>query len=496
MLEQVHIAFQSGAFPDDRIRLFGARGREALSGLFELELLFACEEQDLTPEDIDRLLGAPCAVALGPDPGDVVHGLLRRIQALDTAGVRTQRYVATMVPTAWLLTLARSNRIFQNLTVPAMVELILGQYGLVAGEDFEVLLAGSYLPREYVVQYEESDWDFIQRWLEAEGIYYFFDHGGEGDKLVLTDSNSFAAPIAGPSSIRYRKRNDLATGGESTVWEWTLVQQRTPARVAVFDYNYRTPLVRLLGQATIDEQRGFGSVMIYNEHFKTNEEGNDLAKTHAEGFACRRRVFSGWTDCSRFRVGHVFELADHYASANDGQYLITAIRHRVGLAFDGSGGDLGAGGDSTSVEHYKAYFEAIPIAVPFRPERVTPWPRIHGIMHGHVDEDTAGEYAQIDEYGRYKVRVPLDAGNLGGSQASRWIRMAQAYSGTNYGAHHPLHRGAEVLLAHIDGDPDRPIIMGTAPHSTTGSPVSKTNLTQSVIHTPSGLRVEFEDLQK
>lgn len=492
--EQLNIAFASGAFPGDRIRLFRASGREALSALFEMELLIAREEGGFSEDELDQLLDAPCAVALGPDPGDIVHGILRRIEVADTSGTLAPRYLATMVPTVFLLTLARTSRLFQNMSVPDIVSSILTQYGLAAGRDFRLNLSGSYAPLEYVVQYEESDWDFIQRWLEAKGIYYWFEHSSEGEALVISDSNSFATPIAAPSQISYRSQNDLATDGISTVWEWILVKKRLPARVAVFDYNYRTPHVRLVAQAPVDAAYGFGSVMRYNEHFKTVAEGEATAKLRAERLLSERRVFSGWTDCARFRVGQCFKLADHYDSANDGEYLITAIDHSVGMSLLDHGQD--AGSHTQEVEHYKARFEAIPLATQYRPDLVTPRPVVQGVMHGHVDEDSAGEYAQIDEQGRYKVRLPFDSGNQQGGLASRWIRMAQSYSGTNYGSHYPLHRGAEVLVAHIDGHPDRPVIVGTVPHAHTTSPVTSVNLTQSVVHTPSGIRIELEDLQE
>ncbi|MCC7389850.1 MAG: type VI secretion system tip protein VgrG [Phycisphaerales bacterium] len=493
ILNEFNIAFVSGALPRGRVRLFGVEGHEELSSLFSFELFLAREEGGFSDEELDALLHAPCAVALGATPGDVVHGVLSRIRTLDTSGTRPPRYVATMVPPVWALTLTRSNRIFQNLTVPDLVALILTQYGLKPGEDFDVSVAGGYLPREYIVQYEETDWDFIQRWLESEGLFYFFEHGGARNKLVITDSNAYATPIAPPAAIRYRARNDLSSGGVSSVWEWTLDQRRIPARVAVFDYNHLFPQIRLVGKATVDARRGFGTMMYYNEHFLSVEEGTAIAGIRAERHLCERRVFAGWTDCPRFRVGHVFELTDHHDGSGDGEYLITAIHHRVGIERPDPDRDIEHRGEV--IEHYKARFRAIPEAVQFRPERRVPWPVIHGVMHGHIEADTAGEYAQIDELGRYKVRMPFDSGNAVGSQASCWIRMAQPYSGPGYGSHYPLHKGVEVLVAHIDGDPDRPLIVGTVPHGRTVSPVSKLNATQSVIQTASGIRIEFEDLQ-
>src|SRR5262249_23709591 len=145
------------------------------------------------------------------------------------------------------------------------------------------------------------------------------------------------------------------------------------------------------------------------------------------------------------------------------KYLITAIEHRVGfpVLWDGDGSDGEAG---EAPQRYAARFEAIPLGVEFRPERVTPWPTIHGTMHAQIDADTSGQYASIDAEGRYKVRMPYDMNLNKGGKASRWIRMAQPYAGAGYGQHHPLHKGTEVLITHIDGDPDRPIITGAVPN--------------------------------
>ncbi|MFO0756817.1 MAG: type VI secretion system tip protein TssI/VgrG [Byssovorax sp.] len=491
-LEGIQIAFVSGGLPDEIIDLRGVWGRERLSRLFEFDVILSRRAGPFSDDELDELLKAPCALALGPRPGDVVHGLVERVELIDATRNVAARYLARIVPTVWTLTLARSNRIYQDTTIPKMVEDILKMYGLVKGKDFNILITGSAPEHEYVVQYEESDWDFIQRWLEHEGYFYWFEHGKDGEKLIIADENADTTPIDDPSAISYRERNNLSTGRIATVWSWNLLQRRIPARVAVFDYNYRTPNIPLVATADIDTQRGFGSVFFYGEHFKDKAAGKVIAKARAERIQTERRTFTGRTDCSRFRAGHHFELENHYEASFDARYLITSIEHRVGYPVRADEGD--EGGPLAPVR-YHAKFEAIPMDVQFRPERVTPWPRIHGILHGHIDADTAGDFAQIDSQGRYKVKLPFDVSGRKGTKSSRWIRMAQPYSGAGYGSHFPLHKGTEVLLAHIDGDPDRPIIVGSVPNPHTVSPSTTTNATQSVIHTASGIRMEMEDNQ-
>ena len=367
--------------------------------------------------------------------------------------------------------------------MPAIVEAILGQYGFTSGKQFSIMIEGGK-EHEYVVQYEESDWDFIQRWLEWEGYFYWFEHHADGERLMIADQNSDATKIAEPHSIAYRDRNNLITGGESTIWDWTFDQRRIPARVALVDHNYRTPHIPMIATAETDTDAGFGSVMIYGDHFKDVDAGKDLAKRRAERIVCGQRTFRGKTDCARFNVGHSFELNGHFQTDNDGPYLITAIDHVGGVGDDSHLSQEG---------QHNAYFECIPMDVPFRPARLTPWPRITGIIHAHVDADGSGEFAQLDDKGRYKVRMPYDSIENRGTGASRWIRMSQPYSGSGYGSHFPLHKGAEVLIAHVDGNPDRPIIIGAVPCAHTPSPSTSANATQSVIQTASGIRMEMED---
>lgn len=486
-LEGIDIKFTSGSGVDD-LQLRGVWGRERISRLFTFDLLLSRAKGPLSDDELDELLKSPCAISLGGKPGDVVHGVLESIDALDQISGVAARYVARLVPSVWLLTLGRASRIYQDTTVPDMIQLILGWYGMHEPKHYNILVNDQVKSpkREYIVQYQESDWDFIQRWLENEGFFFWFSHQAEGEMLIIADDNGDASKIEDPEKVAYREMNNLSTGGAATIWDWKLHQRRVPARLALMDYNYRRPDVPLAVNTPIDVERGFGTVVQYGEHFKDNAVGSAIANLRAQRIACERRIYSGVTDCSRFRVGHTFKLDNHYESHNDREYLITAIEHRVGQPFHH---------ESEAPQRYTATFEAIPADVAYRPERITPWPRISGFIHAHVDSDSEGDYADLDAEGRYRVRMPFDMTLKKGTAASRWIRMAQSYAGAGYGSHYPLHKGAEVLVGHVEGDPDRPIIVGSVPNAHTLSPATRTNASQSVVQTASGIRVEYEDLQ-
>lgn len=493
----IQLGFMTGAFPEDPtgIHLLGVSGTEALSQLFSYDLLLSRPAGPLTDDELESIVRYPCAIALGPSVAEVVHGLLIEIEHLDATRYVAPRYVARMVPQLHLLTMGRRSSIYQQQTVLEMAELILTSHGLTKGTHFEIKIAKPERSpkREYMVQYQESDWAFISRWLEHEGYFYWFRHDKRGATLVIADSNDDASLIAAPTEVAYRERNNLATDGLSTVFDFRVHQQRVPAKVTVVDYNYRQPAERLIVTEPVADS-GFGNVFTYDNHFKTKLEGKELALARAERFRAVQRTVSGATDCSRFRVGHKFELENHHHSAYDGSYLLTKLDLKVGYEVHNA---RAASTEAVSeTQHvFTCRFEGLPSAVEYRPERTTPWPTVPSFITGHIEADTAGDHAQIDKQGRYKVRLNFDTGTTRGLPASRWIRMAQPYSGAGYGSHFPLHKGTEVAIAHADGDPDRPLIIGATPNPHTLTPVTSSNATQSVIQTASGIRVELEDFQ-
>lgn len=480
-LEGIDIAFVSGAMPDDSVELRGLAGREKISRLYEFDLVLWRPTGPFTDAELDDLLKAPVAIAMGPDEADLVHGVLQSIEAVDSPSGVAPRYFAKLVPQMWLLTLARTNRVFQNLSVHDIVREVLTGYGLVEGTHFDI--HGEGKKREYVVQYEESDWDFVQRWLEREGLFYWFEQDPKNARLVVADENGVAQEIPSPKTLSYRESNNLSTGGAATIFDWHLRQKRTAARVALIDHNYEQGEPFISGKSDVDADRGFGTVFSFGENFTDDDDGNKLAALRAERLFCERRIYSARTDCSRMRVGKTFELSNH---RDDGDYLITSIEHQVGHPLYGRGHEP---------QRYLARIEAIPKTVPFRPARLTPWPRIDGILCAHIEADGDGAYAQIDDQGRYRVKIPFDLSGKTGSKASVLVRLAEPYSGAAYGVHYPLHKGSEVLLAHIAGDPDRPIILSAIPNPRTPSPVTRANATQSVVRTASGIHTEMEDLE-
>jgi type VI secretion system secreted protein VgrG len=491
----VRLGFHSEA-PQGEVplSLVGVRGHEEISRLFELELLFFRARAALTDEQLDGLIAEPCVVALGTGAADAIHGGLSAIEHVSGTPDRGHVYRATMVPHVAQLTIAERSAIYQDTSVPDLIRTILRSYGLEEGDDFVVLLnhQDKSPKHEYVVQYQESDWDFIQRWLEHEGFFYWFTHT-DGVKLVIADDNADATAIASPETLSFRERNNLLAGEAASVWSFYATRTRVAKTVTLVDYNHRRPRDLLVARQPV-EKGTFGNAFLYGDHFKDMDVGKALAKVRAEELAAAHYVVKGVTDCERMRVGHTFELENHYHADYDGKYLVTSTDFLVGVDPRLSAEQLATEG--LRQVGYQSTFTAIPHQVPFRPRRRAPWPSIHGVMHAHVEADTSGDYAQIDGQGRYKLKLPFDVGASHGTASSRWVRMAQPSAGAGYGSHHPLRKGTEVLVAHIDGDPDRPVILSAVPNAATPGPVVDANASQSVVRTPSGIRVIMEDDQR
>lgn len=346
--------------------------------------------------------------------------------------------------------------------------------------------------REYVVQYEESDLDFFQRWLEHEGVYYYFEHRDDRERIVFGDSTAGYATLR--ASYPYRPSGRGSDGARDEVVR-RLVRRvtRLPKEVVLHDYNWRTPDKKQLGAPAKVFDRGQGVHREYNDHFKTKAQGEALAKVRSEELTCREELFSGVSSIATFRPGHVFDMTEHPNGKLNQGYLLLEVRHSATQPQTGSGG--------AGEVKYENSFTAISAEKVFRPARETDWPSIHGVMHAFVDSTEADAvYADLDDQGRYRVRLPFDEdfAKHADGKGSRFVRMAQPFVAAPgeqpaSGFHFPLRKGTEVLISHVDGDPDRPVILGAVPNPDFQSPVNADNRHLSALTTPTGNQIVIDD---
>lgn len=503
--DPVIFTFTSKAAPE-QFKVWKFSGREEISRPYRFDIDLTADDPDL---DLENLLYAPATLTI--EKGDAVRkvqGIVAECRLLDELPHRQYHYQVVLRPRLWLLSLNLQNQIYMGLSVPEIVQQeIEGHtakgstkpaFAGLAGDDYEMLLTRKYPgkatdngektamvvspAREYAVQYNESDLAFISRLMEHEGLFYFFRHEEEREKLIISDNNVHFPAIQGDGAVAYRPASAQARSGDEAVLSFAGATRRIPRKVILKDYNYRKPGIELKVEADVDTQ-AHGLVYCYGDHFKTNEEGKVLAAIRAEELICAKRRFSGTSDVIRLLPGHRFKLEEHFRKNFRTEYLLTRLQHTGRQPLEGMEEKAFYGND----------FGCIPAEVAYRPPRRTPKPRIHGLMTARVDGALDDERAQIDGEGRYKLTMPFDLSDPDAGKASRYVRKAQPYGGCDMGMHFPLLKGTEVVCSFVNGDPDRPIIAGAVPNPEEQSVVTSQNPTRNVIKTASGVLFEIND---
>jgi type VI secretion system secreted protein VgrG len=431
---------------DDALLLRGFSGEEAVSAPFRFSLDLLSEDPAI---DAAKLLRSPATITVVlPDGKErIIHGRITRFAELGQgAGSSLTAYRAQLEPWLWFLSLSTECRIYQDLTVPEIVEQVFRDQGY---QDFEIKCVKSYPKREYCVQYRETHLNFVSRLLEEEGIYYFFTHSKSKHVLTLADDASAVKPCAGQATARVVtqegswQREDVVTGFERE-------HAAHAGKVALRDFDYLQPSLKLEGSVS-----GDGQEEIYDYSFpgnyRTLDDGERLARLQLEEQEQWGEVIRGDGTVRAFQSGCRFELKEHYRSAANQAYLLLSVRHSARL------GGFAAGDDTTF--DYRNQFQAIPASVPFRPPRVTPKPVVQGSQTAVV-VGKSGEEIWVDKYGRVKVQFHRDRVGKKDENSSCWVRVATTWAGKGWGAIQLPRIGQEVIVDFLEGDPDMPIITG------------------------------------
>ncbi|PKN09836.1 MAG: type VI secretion system tip protein VgrG [Deltaproteobacteria bacterium HGW-Deltaproteobacteria-8] len=493
MAEQIKpkFVFESKALDRNTFSVVKFAGTEGLSSLYRFDITLISKQADL---DLAEILQNPAEFTIKRSDGDIpFRGILSSFEQLQQAGEYVF-YRAELVPKLWWSTLTQHNQIFLNKTAQDFLNDVLKDGGLKQGLNYDFKLQGAYPSWEYICQYGESHFSFVSRWLERDGMYYYFEQTDQGEKMVITDTHISHSVMSEGTSLIYSPPSNMDhIKREEVVKNFMLKQQPMPKKVLLKDYNYRKPSLEMMAEAIVSPN-GFGEIYIYGEHFQTPGDGEKLAKVRAEEYLCREKVFHGVSTVPYIRTGYIFELKDHYRQDFNQRYLTIEVTHEGSQeAYLISGLGLHLAKDEDRL-YYRNSFSCIPATTQFRPERKTEKPKFHGSMNAKIDASGSGQYAELDSQGRYKVVLPLDTSGRSGGKATAWLRMAQPYSGSDHGMHFPLHKDTEVLLTCIDGDPDRPIIQAAVPNPETPSQVTDSNQTQCLITTGGQNRIHMEDV--
>jgi len=463
----------------DFFQVINFEGREALSECFRFQVKVITSETSI---EYEELVGKPAYLSLKTDEESCFHhGIILDYEQIP-AGENKSVLILTLVPEFYKLQYSKNNRVFQNLNVIDIVKKVLTDHSIPQNE-LVVETTGNYPPLEFVIQYNETDLNFIQRLLETAGLFYAFDNSESDHALVLSDKSTSREYNPIHPEVLFQIKDGLVKNENHTIHYLSKKNFLHTASESYKDYNYTQPAADVYGN---EEGEGIGKNFTYGENIKTAEQATQVSKIRNEFNQQTKILVSGESDCQAFTCGKKVKITDRTGSNLGGEYFLTEVLHQG----DQEASILGQGKDPG----YTNTFKGIPANQIFRPARRTPKPVVPGVIPVKVD-GPEGEYAFIDEEGRYRVKFPFDLESTNSGEASLPIRMTQPYTGDNYGIHFPLHTGTEVMVGFENGDIDRPIGLGSPSNPLNLSPVSNKNKSESVTRTASGNQLIFDDLK-
>lgn len=422
--------------------------REQLGRLFSIEAEFSSTDPDIKFDDI---VGHPVVVRLAlPGGGDRFwHAFVARFQYVGTTE-RFSHYRALLMPWLWALTRSSDCRIFQEQAIPDIVQQVFRDRG---SKDFLSSLSGTYPALEYCVQYRETDFNFVSRLLEREGIAYYFKHTKDKGTLVLADEKASYEPAEGYADVLFRPGGGDEVQQEA-VKTWVVEHEVQPTQYALTDYNPLRPAESLLRTAQIERGHGINDRQMFDYPgvFSAPAEAERISRLRLEELHVGCEVARATGTVMGLGAGHLFKLKDHPRAEQNAEHLVTSVT----LQFDAGEFDTG---DATP-PRYACEFTAIPSTQAFRPARTTPKPVVHGPQPA-VIVGPAGEEIHTDEHGRVKVYFFWHREGKGDDTSSCWVRVAQGWAGKKWGAVFLPRIGHEVLVEFLEGDPDRPIVTGS-----------------------------------
>ncbi|MFA4526831.1 type VI secretion system tip protein TssI/VgrG [Xanthomonas perforans] len=409
--------------------------------------------------DLRALLGKPMAVKVTSPQGYVrhYHGIVAEAEQTgfeQIEGLRYATYAFSLVPKLWLLGQRRDCRIYKNKSVPELVRALLADVGCT---DVKLRLSASYRPREYCVQYRESGLDFVSRLMEQEGIYYYFEHSASTHTLVLADSLGGHEAVAPFAQIPYCPPGQKGSRMKDAITDWSLARSAHSTRVRLDDYDYLKPKASLRVNETPAESSGpaLGELEVFDypgEHLDV-AAGRRHAQVRAEALNVAQAQYQGWTDACGLQVGALFKLRDFPLAEHNQEYLVTSANTELVEVDYVSGGE-------TVAEPFASTFRALRSRQPYRSPQTTPRPSIAGLQTAVVDGKTPEDIA-VDQHGRVQVNFFWSPPGTPNADCSCPVRVAQAWAGKRWGAQHIPRVGQEVVVSFLEGNPDRPLIIGS-----------------------------------
>jgi len=487
---------------EDVLLLRRFRGGEPLGRLFEYELDLISERGEIRLEDV---VGHNVTVRVQQSQeGEprYFNGFVSRFTVGRPLGATTE-YEATIVPWLWFLTRTSDCRIFQEMTTADIIKEVFRGHGFT---DFEDRLTGTGRTWEYCVQYCETDFSFVSRLMEQEGLFYYFLHEDGKHTLVLADAASPHDAAVGYEEVMYRPPTSSLREKE-TIRRWTMSQRVQPGTYSHSDFDFKKPATSLLASAKIERPYATPDFEMYEYpgEYVEPADGEAYARRRIEAYHIEYEAARGEGDVRGITTGRRFVLTGHPREDQCKRYLVTGteIEATSDLYESGPGGAAGGPDEGQEADDGEASFTvrftAIDLYHPFRLRRTTPRPMIRGPQTAIV-VGPAGEEIHTDEYGRVKVQFHWDRYSKADENSSCWIRVAQLWAGRNWGGMFIPRIGQEVIVEFLEGDPDRPLITGRVYNGRSMPPYElPANMTLSGVKTNSSKggqgfnEIRFED---
>ena len=478
---------------DDVLLFRGMSAREEMSRLFEYRLDLLSAKDNISLDDI---LGKNVTVkfVLPSDSFRYFNGYVTRFAQNGMYG-RYNRYSAIVRPWLWFLTRTADCRIFQDMKVPDIIKAVFADHPTA---DYQLELTGTYRKWGYCVQYRETDFNFVSRLMEQEGIGYYFKHTDGHDTLILTDSASKHSPVSGYEKLSYIKPNEQVKPGFEHISQWTFGREIQPGAYVHDDYDFERPSVELKTNKTLP--RGYSpsdyEVYDYPGDYIQIPDGNQYAAVRIDELGAQYQTAHGSTNAKGFSVGALVTLKDHPRDDQNAEYLV------LGATYDLSFGDYEALPEAAGTS-YQCGFVVMPSSQQYRPRRLTPKPFVQGPQTAVV-VGPGGEEIYTDKYGRVKVQFHWDRRGKKNENSSCWMRVSYPWAGKAWGAIAIPRLGQEVIVSFLEGDPDQPIVTGRVYNAEQMPPYDlPANKTQSGVKSRSSKggtaanfnEIRFEDLK-
>ena len=456
----------SSPLPKDELLLTSFEGVDQISSPFEYQIEVLSKNHSITP---DQLIGKTVDVTIQNDQKPVFNGYVSRFVYGEVLADNLRSYRLTMVPWLWFLSKNNNHRIFQEMATKEIVTQVFKDLGF---NDFDFKATGNPKKREYCLQHNESDFNFVSRLLEEDGIAYYFEQKKGSHIMHIVDAAN-AYQVCAETDLTYSKGNQPNT--QLTRWEH--VYDFRKGKWSLNDYDYANP-TKLQLQTTASTSK-FANVKNY-EHYEYTPYHDfsgikDLTVKRIESEETPLNIIEASSDCSSFYAGGKFKLSKHAIKAEQGSYIITVIRHKVSDRSYLAGANEGE-------SKYENDIVCIPDDVHYRPPltHVKPW--MQGPQSATV-VGPAGEEIYVDKEGRIKVQFHWDREGKDDENSSCYIRVMQPWAGAGWGTSFIPRIGMEVVVNFFDGDPDRPIISGAVYNGDNKPPFD--SKTQSGIRTRS-----------